>query len=252
MLNMNNDLKATNIVSIITISYNSERSISRTINSVLNQDYKNIEYIIVDGGSTDKTLDIVKSFESNFIEKSIAIKWISEKDKGISDAFNKGITLASGEIIGIVNSDDWLEDGAVRIIIENLEKNISIYCGNLNLYDKYGSFIKTRKSRPSLLPLGMYIMHPTVFIKKEVYKQNRFDINLKVAMDFDLLLRLRNLGYKVKYIDRTISNMLQGGASGDVEKMRDEEDSVLQKNLSKSVYLLAKLKIKFEELLLKK
>src|SRR5258705_5340519 len=106
-------MEYTPLVSIITIVYNGEKYIEDSIRSVINQSYKNIEYIIIDGGSSDNTVSIIKKYE-----KQIAF-WISEKDKGISDAFNKGIAKATGEIIGILNSDDWYERDTVAKAVTN-------------------------------------------------------------------------------------------------------------------------------------
>ena len=111
-------MKKNNVkVSIITVSYNSEKTIRRTIESVLNQTYRNIEYIIIDGASSDSTVDIIKEYESKFLGR---LKWISETDSGIYDAMNKGICKASGELIGIINSDDYYEKEAVEHMVNAL------------------------------------------------------------------------------------------------------------------------------------
>lgn len=234
------------LMSIITISYNSEKSIEQTIKSVLNQSYSNIEYIIVDGLSTDKTMDIVTSYIDVFKEKGFIFKYISEPDKGISDAFNKGINLANGKLVGIINSDDWYEPNAVETIVGNIGNNFSIYCGCLNLYDSNLNYLKTRKSRPGLLPLGMYVMHPTVFVKREIYENNLFDTSLKIAMDYDVLLKFRKRGFKIKNIDKVISNMRLGGISWDIDRMRYEEKTVMKRNLNTALYMLASLKLYIE------
>ena len=130
------------LVSIITIVRNGEKYLENAIKSVINQTYENIEYIIIDGRSTDGTLDIIATYNESIDY------WISEADSGISDAFNKGVNLANGELIGIVNSDDWLESNAVEIIVSHLDKKISVYCGNLKLYDRNLNIIKTRKYTP--------------------------------------------------------------------------------------------------------
>src|SRR4051794_14825027 len=116
------------LVSIITIVYNSDKTLEDTIKSVLQQSYPHIEYILIDGGSTDQSLSIIKRYDK-------FVKWISEPDKGISDAFNKGIKMSTGELIGIINADDWYEDGAIETIVKHLEKNCDVYCGNINLID---------------------------------------------------------------------------------------------------------------------
>lgn len=238
------------LISIITISFNSEKSIEQTIKSVLHQSYSNIEYIIVDGLSTDKTMDIVTSYVAAFKEKGFIFKYISEPDKGISDAFNKGINLANGKLVGIINSDDWFEPDAVEIIVGNVENNFSIYCGSLNMYDSNLNYLKTRKSRTYLLPLGMYVMHPTVFVERNIYANNLFDTGLKIAMDYDVMLKFRKSGFKIKNIDNIISNMRLGGISWDLEKMRNEEKIVMKRNLNLSMYLLARLKLNLEKKLL--
>ena len=125
--------------SIITISYNSESSIERTIKSVLSQSYKNYEYIVVDGGSIDKTIDIIKQYEPLFEGR---MKWVSEPDKGIYNAMNKGVSRSDGDIIGIVNSDDWLEEESLQKIINVTEtiNDISncIICGSLRFHYENG------------------------------------------------------------------------------------------------------------------
>ena len=235
------------LISIITISYNSEKSIEQTIKSVLHQSYSNIEYIIVDGLSTDKTMGIVASYIDVFKEKGFIFKYISEPDKGISDAFNKGIILANGKLVGIINSDDWFEPDAVETIVHNLENNIGIYCGWLNLYNSDLEYVKSRKSRPYLLPLGMYVNHPTVFVRRNVYANIKFDTNLKIAMDYDVLLKSLKQGVQIKSIDKVIANMRLGGISCNMETMRFEEKIVMKRNLNFFVYQLARLKLYFEE-----
>ncbi|MFA9186500.1 glycosyltransferase family 2 protein [Flavobacterium magnesitis] len=239
------------LVSIITISFNSEKTIERTIKSVLDQTYQNIEYVIVDGLSNDKTLDIVTSYEDKFIKKGFKLKYISESDQGISDAFNKGIKLVSGDLVGIINSDDWFEKNAVDMIIKNLDDKCDIYCGDLKLYDVNLEYIGTRKSRTYLLPIGMYVMHPTVFVKKHVYLETKFDIDLKIAMDYDLLLKFRKRGFKIKNTNEIISNMRLGGISCDINKMRYEEKIVMKRNLTLPFYFLARIKFYAEQIILK-
>jgi len=229
---MNNEL----LISIITPSYNSGRTIERTLKSVFDQTYSNIEYIIVDGGSNDNTVDTIKKYEEYFLKRGVKFKYISEKDNGIADAFNKGIALATGDYVGIVNSDDWLEIDAVRNIVDNIDSKHVVYFGDLNLYDK-GHLIKRRKSRYHLLWLGMYIMHPTVFVKRSLYEKYKFDTELKISMDFDLLLDMRkNFRKGFKYLPYVISNMELGGASANLAEMRREELMILRKHHSKVYY----------------
>lgn len=225
-------------VSIITPTYNSESTIRRTINSVLSQSYNNVEYIVVDGNSTDSTLLILNSFQQEFKKKGYSYRFISEPDKGISDAFNKGIRLSTGELIGIINSDDWLGADAIQNIVEGVDDSHVAFCGDLNLFSSVGKFIKRRQSKPLLLPFGMYVMHPTVFIKRHVYERHLFDEKLRYVMDYDLMLRVRR-DYRnaFKYIPFVIANMSGGGVSGDVLSVRNEERHVLYRYFSR-VHLL--------------
>lgn len=121
-------------VSIITVCFNSEKTIIDTLESVLNQSYENIEYIIIDGKSKDKTVDIIKRYENKFKEKKIEYKWISEKDSGIYEAMNKGINKSTGEVIGIINSDDWYEKNTVEKVMKEYKiKKFDMLYGNLRM-----------------------------------------------------------------------------------------------------------------------
>lgn len=224
---MDNSIK----ISIVTPSYNSERTIKRALESILMQNYKNLEYIVIDGASTDNTIKILEEYKNRFDEKKIDYKYKSETDKGISDAFNKGIALTTGDYVGIVNSDDWLEIDAVRNVVDNIDNNHVVYFGDINLYEK-GHLIKRRKSRYFLLWLGMYIMHPSVFVRRSLYEKYQFDTELKISMDYDLMLQIRkNNRNGFKYIPIVISNMELGGASADKVAMRKEELKVMKKHL---------------------
>ncbi len=177
---MNNPL-----VTIVTVCYNSEKTIKDTIESVLNQTYTNLEYILVDGDSKDNTVGIIKSYEKKFKDKGTSYKWISEPDKGIYDAMNKGIDMASGEVVGIINSDDWYEKNTTQIIVEYLEKDDTIQMIHGDLF-RVESENNIRIIRPderirsknwtsnidySRLWKGMILSHPTCFIKKAVYEK---------------------------------------------------------------------------------
>ena len=231
------------LVSVITVVKNGESHIEQAILSVLNQSYTNIEYLVIDGESTDQTLEIVNSYKDRIAQI------ISERDSGIANAFNKGIENANGELIGILNADDWYEPNAIEKIINQYYVNYSVYCGNIKLY-KNNTYLRNRKSRKKLIKYGMYIMHPTVFVKKTVYENlGKFDESLKIAMDFDFLLRIaQSNNYEIKYINADISNMRIGGASKNIQKMHQEELKVIRKNLngisfyiSFSIHILSRL-----------
>jgi glycosyltransferase involved in cell wall biosynthesis len=196
-------------VTIITVTLNSEATVERTIKSVINQDYPHVEYIIIDGKSTDSTLDIVRNY-SEYIDKII-----SEKDKGIYDAMNKGIKLATGELIGIINSDDWYAKGAISHIISCYLKNnepdvlygdmykINHITGEKRLYE--GSIEEVKVG-------DIHLNHPTIFIKKEIYDEyGSFDDSLIVGADRDLILRLRNNPVKFKNIHTIVAFFSMGG-----------------------------------------
>lgn len=177
---------STPLISIITVVYNGSKTIEQTIQSVINQTYTNIEYIIIDGGSTDGTLDIIKKYE-----KHIAY-WISEKDKGLYDAMNKGIGFAKGEIIGMINSDDWYEPNAVDLIVDAYRKNPDkkIFHGDRFDIQEDGSR-KIRKFHPSrtkFLYYGMTYNHPSMFVKKEVYQQRLYNTEMKSMSDYEFVL----------------------------------------------------------------
>ena len=203
-------------VSIITVCYNSEKYIKTAIDSVLNQDYKNIEYIIVDGDSSDNTKDIIKSYGNKIS------KFISEPDKGIYDAMNKGIKLATGDVIGTLNSDDLYVDNKVvsKIVSEFNKSDAQILYGNLFYVkkDNTNSIVrnwKTGKYRPDSFKKGWHPAHPTFFVKNDVYKKfGFFNLNYHLAADFELMLRFLEK-HKIKsiYLNETIVKMRLGGAT---------------------------------------
>ena len=194
------------LVSIVTIVYNGEKHLEQTIKSVLNQTYSKIEYIIIDGGSTDKSPEIIKKHSN-----SIAY-WISEKDNGVSDAFNKGISKASGDIIGLINADDWYEETAVEKVINTIEDNDVAY-GNLRYWKNERKDMIVEGSH-IYLNREMTLNHPTVFIKSYCYKKlGGFNKDYKYAMDYELLVRLLVNNCSFIHIPFTIANMRWEGIS---------------------------------------
>lgn len=197
-------------ISIITICYNSEKTIENTITSVLKQNYDNIEYIIIDGGSTDNTLDIVEKYAN---EKFIIV---SEKDHGISDAFNKGIQKATGDIIGLINSDDMLCEDALNYIDKAYStKPSDVIYGNTLVIDKSNNLvIKKRASSIKGIKYEMPFIHQSSFIKKSAYgKFGLYSLNYKICMDYDLVARIYKGGGTFQYIDKYISIFSYGGTS---------------------------------------
>ena len=160
-------------VSIITAVYNAEKTIGNTIESILEQTYTNIEYIIIDGGSKDKTIDIIKEFEPKFQGR---LKWISERDKGIYDAMNKGIRMATGDIIGILNSDDFFtSDDVILTVNETFERyNPDAIYGDIHFVnddnlDKTVRYYSSRIFQRGLMRFGFMPAHPSFYIKKECF-----------------------------------------------------------------------------------
>lgn len=202
-------------VSIITATYNSERTIKDTLLSVKQQTYKNVEHIIIDGASTDKTINLLDLYGHQGPK-------ISEADKGIYDAMNKGVTMAGGDIIGILNSDDFYADNKVleKVVKTFEESGCDAVYGDLVYVDGRESAKVVRKwiagkYNKDLFYQGWMPPHPTVFIKKEVYeKYGLFNLKFKSSSDYELLLRLMVLkNIKVEYISQVLVHMRTGGHS---------------------------------------
>ncbi len=196
------------LISIITVVFNGEQYLEETIQSVINQTYDNVEYIIIDGGSTDGTLEIIKKYEDKIDY------WVSERDSGISDAFNKGIRTANGKLVGLINADDWYEKSTVELVVINYLKNYEgVYCGELK-YWKGHQPIYVVKSNPERIYQEMTINHPTVFMSKSIYKSiGLFSLSCKYAMDYDLLLKVFVMDYKFYNVKALLANMSFDGVS---------------------------------------
>lgn len=196
-------------VSIITPCYNSAKTIEDTIISVLNQTYKNIEYIIVDAKSNDGTLDIINKYINDK-----RIKVISEKDNGIYDAMNKGIKLATGDLIGIINSDDWYEIDAVEKIIRDYDPSniFQVLYGMEKIYMDNKEY-QTILRHHQFLEKEM-IAHPSCFVTKQVYLNfGMFNTEYKICADYEFMLRLFYADVKFVPIYEIISNFRLGGIS---------------------------------------
>lgn len=209
-------------ISIITISYNSAAHIEEAIQSVINQSYENIEYIIIDGGSTDGTLDIIDKYKDKIDY------FVSEPDKGISDAFNKGINVASGDIIGIINSDDVLCERALYHVYNAYREDIDVYRGKLLMFnDKKENVEQIPTLTWPKIPLRMKVAHPSTFITRRAYEktkqENYYKLNCKYAMDFDLLLRLERAGCKSIYVPYILAKFRLGGTSQENDDKRRNE-----------------------------
>ena len=201
-------------ISLITVVYNAQNSIKRCIESVLAQNYTNIEYIIIDGGSTDGTLQIIKQYEP-----FITI-FLSETDKGIYDAMNKGIKLATGDIVGTLNSDDFFADNDVLNHIANaFEQNeTDIVYGNLNYIDLKGKTIRKWNAgayKEGFFNWGWMPPHPTFYCKRLLFEQlGAYNLQYGTAADYELMSRFIHLNkISTYYLNKTIIKMSLGGAS---------------------------------------
>ena len=203
-------------VSIITVVYNNEQTIKDAIESVLSQTYKNIEYIIIDGASTDGTVDIIKNYDDKIT------KFISEKDNGLYDAMNKGIRLATGDIVGILNSDDFYASSNIieKVTNELIKNSVDSVYGDLVYVDakdtdKIVRYWSSKEYKDGLFKTGWHPAHPTFFVKREVYeKYGVFNLNFKIAADYEIMLRFLEK-YKIKscYIPEVLVKMRVGGES---------------------------------------
>jgi glycosyltransferase involved in cell wall biosynthesis len=201
-------------ISIITVCYNSYDTIEKTFQSIKSQSYQNIEYIVVDGGSTDGTLKFIELYNKEIT------KYISESDKGLYDAMNKGVALATGELIGILNSDDVFTDNKV---IENIVKfhkknNVDASLGNVTQFSKAGKTVRKYSAKnwiPEKLKIGFMPPHPSIFFKKELFeKHGNYHLDYVSGADYELIVRFflkHNISWKFSNI--TTTAMLIGGIS---------------------------------------
>jgi glycosyltransferase involved in cell wall biosynthesis len=201
-------------VSVITIAYNSVDTIEDTIQSVINQDYYNLEYVIIDGGSTDGTLEIIEKYRKNIT------KFISEKDEGIYDAMNKGVSMASGDLIGILNSDDiYADNHVISDIVSTLENADAVYADLVYVKRENTQEIvrywQAGKIKPNSFHKGWMPPHPTFFIRKKCYDQfGLYNLSLRSAADYELMLRMViKHQIEVNYLPRIITKMRVGGQS---------------------------------------
>ena len=207
-------------ISIITATYNSGKTIRDTLESVLNQSYKNYELIIKDGGSNDNTVEICREYENIFEGR---LKVISEPDKGIYDAMNRGIDNASGDIVGILNSDDFYtsDDILDRIAKEfSADKDLDAIYGDIHFVSpdnltKCTRYYSSSYFRPSLLRFGFMPAHPSFYVRKEVYdKYGLYDLQFRTSSDFEWIVRLfAKYHIRAKYIKKDFVTMRTGGES---------------------------------------
>ena len=208
-------------ISIITATFNSASTVKDTFESVLRQSYKDIEYIVIDGLSKYNTVEIIKEYEPKFNGK---MRYVSEKDKGLYDAMNKGIAMATGDVVGILNSDDfYTSDDALAVIADTMkDKSIDAVYGDIHFVNdddlnKCVRYYSSAIFKRSLMRIGLMPAHPTFYCKREVYtKYGPFNTSYKIGADFESLLRYIYVNrINTRYIKKDFVTMRTGGASTD-------------------------------------
>lgn len=237
-------------ITLITATYDSEKNIADCLQSVARQTYNNIEYIVIDAGSTDGTI--------RYIERSKLVnKIISEPDKGIYDALNKGIKMASGDIIGFLHSDDLLNSKNTLSNIQKVfqETDADGVFGDLLLINKKNINKTVRKWKSQnfqtkLLERGWMPAHPTLFLKKKVYEKHKlFDLSYKISADYDFMLRIfSDTALKFVYLPIVITKMRVGGASNGsfkkfIQKTIEDYQALKKNNISSPIVALFMKKI---------
>ncbi len=206
-------------ITVITVTYNSEETLAETMDSVLAQTYSDIEYIIVDGSSKDRTVDIIRQYEPHFQGR---MRWISEPDKGIYDAMNKGIAMATGEVVGILNSDDLFLDAEVLADVASSFEEEQVDCVHGNLYfvehDNTDRIVRIWQGSPyktDSFARGWQPAHPTFYVRRKHYLHfGGYDISFHISADFELMLRfLEKHKLHSLFIDRFLVKMRMGGVS---------------------------------------
>lgn len=237
-------------ISIITATFNSSESLKSCIDSVVMQDYSSIEYIIIDGKSSDSTTEIVKNYQATYSY----IKMVSENDSGIYDALNKGLALATGDVIGFLHSDDLFPSNTIisELTTKINDNNLDGIYGDLQYVTKENTnkIIRIWKScdfRPELLKKGWMPAHPTLIIKKQVYlKHGFFNKSYKISADYDFMLRIfKDSNLKFGYLPKVVTKMRVGGVSNRsikniIKKTKEDYRAVRSNNIGGCFTILQK------------
>ena len=232
------------LFSIITVVHNGEKHLEQAILSGLRQTYDNVEYIIVDGGSTDGTLPVIRKYEDRIDY------WVSEPDRGIYDAMNKGIALASGELIGFLNSDDWYTPHALEEVVkaykQHPDRKVAIL-GKWNaVFEDIG---KTLTLQPSLKFYRLRICHQAMFVPKSIYEMvGPYDTSYKLSADLEMAVRLSMRKIEFVFLNETVVSFRTGGASGrKFHETGKEQSIIIKKYFPLTTYLMFQiLRMKFE------
>ena len=204
------------IITVVTVVFNGLEFLEETIQSVINQTYQDVEYIIIDGGSTDGTLDVIKKYEDKID------CWVSEPDAGIYDAMNKGIALATGEWVNFMNAGDaFYSSNTLAMVFKNKKYNEDILFGDVNII--YPDFSRVQRAgSPRNLWRGMQFCHQSVFVRAAIHKLSIFNVADLIAADFQFYFLAYKKNIKFKYIDSLIASVIIGGVS-DLNRLRTIE-----------------------------
>lgn len=205
-------------ISVITVTYNSAKTLASTFDSVLRQTYPDIEYWVIDGQSTDGTLDIIKTYEKKF---GGHLHWISEPDRGIYDAMNKGIAHCTGDIVGTLNSDDYFtSDDVLQHIADHFTPDIDAVYGDIHFIregepDKITRYYSSALFRPMWLRFGFMPAHPSFYLRRSLYeKHGGYSLDYKIAADYEMMVRLfHKHKLRARYLKKDFVTMRMGGVS---------------------------------------
>lgn len=242
-------------VSIVTVTYNSEKTLGITMESVLAQTYDRIEYLIIDGASSDGTVSLAESYRERMEQKGICLRIVSEPDSGIYDAMNKGIQLAEGDIIGILNSNDWYEPDTVETVVKEFaQENCDLLFANIRMHKRDdSSFVK--KARIRSFQTSRDWNHPTMFVRADVYKSHPFR-NKGIHDDYGCYLQIAKEGYRMITLDKVLANFRMGGVSNHkslkeaVQRIKDRYRWCYRVNGYSRWYLLECIAIEAAKMLL--
>jgi glycosyltransferase involved in cell wall biosynthesis len=218
----------TPLVSVITVCLNAEAHVRAAMESVLGQSYPAIEYLVVDGGSTDGTLEVIREFEPRFKGR---LRWISEPDSGLYDAMNKGLALATGGLVGILNADDFYEFDAVERAVDAwlMAPDAGVLYGDLRTIDAEGTraVLETPATvSAEQMRSSMTLHHPATFIAASVYaEQGTYDTSYRIAADYDFLLRCMDAGVRFTHVDGVLTNFSLEGVSNKAVRAADREST---------------------------
>lgn len=218
--------------SVVTVCLNSEKTIGQVIQSVLSQQGVDIEYIIIDGGSTDSTVDIIRKYENKIAY------WCSEPDGGIYEAMNKGIAVATGDVISFINSDDWYADGALACVQQKLsEGDFDLVCGRVaSVRNGVVVGMNTKSEDETELYYKMFYQHQGIFARRTVFSTfGNFELQFRICADYDWLLKVYNKGVRIAYVDTLVSYFTLGGVSSGY-KLLEERKAVSLKHLPPALH----------------